>query len=448
MWTCFRYALSYVLALSVLWFIYFLSTGIKTGQQHWPVLCAVLAAFTLLVIVILFVTNTEFYQLHMLKVSLLVALGLCALNLTFLLLVSASSSTDEQMYVFMSPAGHFAMCTEILLLIYTIIPMRLYMSMSIGVLYSAAFEFSTWFLHDRNDVIATLARLLCHVCIHFIGLHILIMTNVRMRNTFMKVGQSLLVKKQLESEKKLKDNMILSLMPPSVANWLLTDDKNGMEQRHSNPETNDIQSLFRPFNMNRMSNVSILFADIVGFTKMSGNKTAEELVEILNNLFQRFDLLCKFHNCEKISTLGDCYYCVSGCPEPRADHAKCCTEMGLSMIQAIRQFDQEKEEGVNMRVGVHTGTILCGIVGTRRFKFDVWSNDVTLANRMESTGKPGMVHISEKTLEFLPDVYYLDEGEPVFGNSHLWRLKQTAQIIKSVLTTNTHICYSVKVNYI
>lgn len=187
-----------------------------------------------------------------------------------------------------------------------------------------------------------------------------------------------------------------------------------MEPRNSNggADSHDIQTLFRPFNMNRVENVSILFADIVGFTKMSSSKSAEELVEILNNLFQRFDLLCKFHNCEKISTLGDCYYCVSGCPEPRPDHAQCTVEMGLSMIEAIKQ---EKNEGVNIRVGVHTGTVLCGIVGTRRFKFDVWSNDVTLANRMESTGKPGFVHISENTCKFLPDSYFLEEGEQIFG---------------------------------
>ena len=93
--------------------------------------------------------------------------------------------------------------------------------------------------------------------------------------------------------------------------------------------------------------------------------------------------------------------------------------MGLSMISAIKDFDEDRNESVNMRVGIHTGTVLCGIVGKRRFKFDVWSNDVTLANKMESTGRPGMVHISEKTAEFLKGEYFMEEGEAHNGKNKI-----------------------------
>ena len=85
------------------------------------------------------------------------------------------------------------------------------------------------------------------------------------------------------------------------------------------------------------------------------------------------------------------------------------------MISAIKDFDEDRHESVNMRVGIHTGTVLCGIVGKTRFKFDVWSNDVTLANQMESTGRPGMVHISEKTYGFLKNDYLVEEGDVVGG---------------------------------
>ena len=174
----------------------------------------------------------------------------------------------------------------------------------------------------------TVVRLLLHICLHILGCHILLMTNVRMRDTFMKVGQSLLVKRQLVMEKQLKEKMIHSVMPPKVSDWLITggvDDEDdfdidsetgSMMRKVSSPRSSnkgDIRkNLFRPFNMNAMENVSILFADIVGFTKMSSNKSASQLVGLLNDLFGRFDRMCSQCYCEKISTLGDCYYCVSG----------------------------------------------------------------------------------------------------------------------------------------
>ncbi|XP_053983751.1 adenylate cyclase type 9 isoform X2 [Hylaeus volcanicus] len=517
----FRYALTYILLVSLSWLAYFVIIGTKHDTTTWPAIAAVFTTVGAMVSVVLYLTHTDYYKTYLLPISLAVASMLCILSLLFLAIVPPYIDG-------LTLVGHFALCSEILLLIYTVLPMPLYVCVGISTVYSFLFEFLTAYLygtktarekffsehslsnnstgndavldytkiaaatysslrnfndsqfsnamHDNeyitanvkpvpysqdskllsmlglkssnhetmvdrltgvlnnanvfqnlnSSIISTIANVNSTINastdgLIFKGIHILIMTFVRMRGTFMKVGQSLLVRRQLEMEKQLKEKMIHSVMPPKVADWLMEESERERERedslkKGSIPSNNtDIRSLFRPFNMHSMENVSILFADIVGFTRMSSNKTAEELVGILNDLFERFDDLCEHHGCEKISTLGDCYYCVSGCPEPRPDHAKCCIEMGLAMIEAIKQFDIERREGVNMRVGVHTGTVLCGIVGTKRFKFDVWSNDVTLANKLESTGKPGRVHLSENTLNFLDDRYLTEEGDVING---------------------------------
>ncbi|XP_052861579.1 adenylate cyclase type 9 [Anopheles cruzii] len=441
----FRFALFYILLCSLVWLLYFLLDAGPTTYTPLTVAIGLIFVFTLLG---LWVSGTDIFRAYTNLLSSACAILLCMFSLSLLLLTREA----------LSPLGHFSICIEIVLLVYTIIPLPLWLCCTITILYSLCFEVISFLqqthfdynsrpngamIHsepgnsgsssvsnegDDNTFLCKIImiRVLIQLCVHLIGVQILVMTVVRMRGTFMKVGQNLLVRRQLEMEKQLKEKMIHSMMPPKVADLLLKESSatkagtaagggTSFDQypapRRATPS--DLKSLFRPFHMNRMENVSILFADIVGFTRMSATKTAEQLVEILNDLFERFDDLCLVNGCEKISTLGDCYYCVSGCPEPRPDHAICCVEMGLGMIESIRVFDAQRNEGIKMRVGVHTGTVLCGIVGTKRVKFDVWSNDVTLANRMESSGKPDQVHVSEETCGFLGDSYIIEEGEEV-----------------------------------
>ncbi|XP_075546996.1 adenylate cyclase type 3-like isoform X2 [Dermacentor variabilis] len=171
------------------------------------------------------------------------------------------------------------------------------------------------------------------------------------------------------------------------------------------------QGPFKKIYMSRHENVSILFADIVGFTAFSSTCPAAQLVRTLNELFARFDKLSdKFHQL-RIKILGDCYYCVSGAPEERPDHAVLCVHMGLSMVEAIRSVRDQTRSGVDMRVGIHTGAVLAGVLGQRQWQYDVYSKDVVLANKMESGGMPGRVHISERTLSFLNGEFAVAPGD-------------------------------------
>ncbi|XP_058819371.1 adenylate cyclase type 9 isoform X2 [Topomyia yanbarensis] len=443
----FRFALFYILLCSLVWLLYFLFDG---GPTHYTLLTVSIGLIIVFGLVGMWLTHTDIYRAYTNAISSCCAVLLCVFSLILLLFTGDA----------LSPLGHFSICIEIVMLIYTMIPLPLWMCCSITSVYSVCFEVLSYFHqthYDQQSSLEALGRLdqkmdhtnnfvykimtiriLIQLCVHLLGVHILIMTVVRMRGTFMKVGQNLLVRRQLEMEKQLKEKMIHSMMPPKVADLLLKESGSvvkGMSFDHCPPPKRttpqDLKSLFRPFHMNSMDNVSILFADIVGFTRMSSNKTAEQLVEILNDLFERFDDLCMLNGCEKISTLGDCYYCVSGCPEPRPDHAICCVEMGLGMIESIRVFDAQRHEGVKMRVGVHTGTVLCGIVGTKRVKFDVWSNDVTLANRMESSGRPDQVHVSEETCSFLGDSYLIEEGDEVDGHRTYFVLSKKQELLSS-----------------
>ncbi len=197
---------------------------------------------------------------------------------------------------------------------------------------------------------------------------------------------------RIELEKQKNEDLLLNILPPSIA---------------ARMKTNELLIA------DSVDQCSILFADIVGFTPLSQTLDAKRIVDMLNKIFSRFDDFCEKLGVEKIKTMGDAYMVASGVPNPDGKHASKMVAVGFMMLDFVNSQPEIFGHKISLRIGIHSGPVVAGVIGKKKFVYDLWGDAVNTACRMESHGIENAIHVSSATAKLINGVYELDIREPI-----------------------------------
>ena len=197
-----------------------------------------------------------------------------------------------------------------------------------------------------------------------------------------------LIQQALKFQQEKTETLLLNILPAPIAMQL---------QQNQSPIADHFEE------------VSVLFADIVGFTEFSNRKTPEEMVSVLNVIFSRFDQLAQQYGLEKIKTIGDAYMVVGGLPTPRSDHAQAIAQMALSIQAVMADINTKIGEAFTIRIGINSGPVVAGVIGLSKFIYDLWGDTVNIASRMEVTGVPGKTQVTSATYEQLKEEFLFED---------------------------------------
>jgi class 3 adenylate cyclase/CheY-like chemotaxis protein len=205
------------------------------------------------------------------------------------------------------------------------------------------------------------------------------------------------------AEQEKTEKLLLNILPRSIAGRLKGGEKLIADAHQS---------------------VTVLFMDLVGFTKLSRTTTPDRLVKMLNAIFSTFDLLVERSGLEKIKTIGDSYMLVGGAPELKEGHAQAAADLALAMIENLAKINAVNQTELAARIGLNSGPVVAGVIGIRKFTYDLWGDTVNIASRMESSGMPGRVHCSQATADLLREEFELEDRGPVevksIGHTHTY----------------------------
>jgi guanylate cyclase len=204
----------------------------------------------------------------------------------------------------------------------------------------------------------------------------------------------------LRVEQAKAESLLLNILPRSIADRLKAETRTIADQ---------------------IGSASILFADVVDFTPLAERLPPAEVVGLLDHLFSHFDVLAERHGLEKIKTIGDCYMVAAGVPSPRPDHARALALMALDMQAAMRSAHEVGHLGLELRIGINSGPVVAGVIGRKRFLYDLWGDAVNTASRMESHGTSGRIQITRATKELLEDEFVCESRGmiPIKGKSDI-----------------------------
>lgn len=218
---------------------------------------------------------------------------------------------------------------------------------------------------------------------------------------------------RLLAEQELSERLLLNLLPCSIAERL--------KARPDLIASGDPELIADSF-----PDVTVLFADIVAFTRFSAGMSPEQLVAVLNEIFTEFDTIADHHGLEKIKTIGDAYMAAAGLPEPAPDHAVRAAQMALDMTEAFMHFNRRTGFNLQMRIGINSGPVVAGVIGKRKFIYDLWGAAVNIASRMESHGVAGRVQVTDATRRLLGESFLFEERGAIeakgIGTLHTWFL--------------------------